>query len=45
MTANLDLENIKNVTEFVCNVNILSKTRKSNVVIGRKIFGIKFSVK
>ncbi len=40
MTANLDLENIKNVTEFVCNVNILSKTQKQNVVIGRKIFGI-----
>tara|TARA_B100000963_G_scaffold337358_1_gene333277 strand:- start:450 stop:1106 length:657 start_codon:yes stop_codon:yes gene_type:complete len=40
MTANLDLENIKNATEFVCNVDVLTKTRKSEFVIARKIFAI-----
>ena len=40
MTANIDLENIKNATEFVCNVDVFTKTKKSEVVIARKIFGI-----
>lgn len=40
MTANIDLENIKNATEFVCNVDVLTKTRESEFVIARKIFAI-----
>jgi len=40
MNAYLDLETIKSATEQVCKADILSKNRKREVVIGKKIYGI-----
>ena len=40
MNAFLDLETIKSATEQVCKADVLSKNRKREVVIAKKIYGI-----